>query len=138
MLMRARMARKCILKVQMAVHVWRDKLVCAASCVGEDVAMVVRTGFVVEYDSVDIELAGMEAHHDCVGSCNTVAIMFGGKWLDEYCIAGMVVGNHYVLVATLGGWGSVWCHRCRGIEADAHLGAVQALVAAQTMAFQRS
>lgn len=83
------------------VHVWRDKLVCAAPCVG-DVAAVVCTGFVVEDDSVNVEVAGTEARHDDAGGRNAVAVMFGGKRLDEYCVAGMVVGNHYVLVAALG------------------------------------
>ena len=72
------------------VYVGQDKLVRAAPCVG-DVAMVVCTGFVVEYASVDAKLSGTEACHDSVGSRNAVAVVFGGKWLDEYHIAGMVV-----------------------------------------------
>jgi hypothetical protein len=83
------------------VHVWRDKLVCAAPCVG-DVVAVVYTGFIVKDDSVNIKVAGMEARHDGAGGRNAVAVVFGGKWLDEYCVAGMVVCNHYVLVAALG------------------------------------
>jgi hypothetical protein len=83
------------------VHVWRDKLVYAAPCVG-DIAAVVCTGFVVEDDSVDVEVVGTQARHDGAGGRNVVAVVFGGKRLDEYCIAGMVVGNHDVLVAALG------------------------------------
>ncbi len=73
---------------------------CSSMC--RDIAAVVCTGFVVEDDSVDVEVAGMEAQHDGAGGRNAVAVVFGGKWLDEYCVAGMVVGNHYVLVAALG------------------------------------